>query len=710
MIKNIYSIAKKDIIKIFTNYALLIVVIALAIVPSLYAFINIKASWDPYSKEATSRLKVAIVNQDKGDTFNNNKINLGSKIVDNLKKNNTLDWQFMEIDQADEELNNEKIYASIILPEDFTTKIVSFLSSNIDKPKLIYKVNEKINAIAPKITSKGATSLKDTINKEFIGTISDVVLNFAKDIGINVEEKILPKLEQSSRYIHEILNRYDEVNNQLTSIDKKIESISNFIDIVDQNVPKIESVLNNTIDLSSNIDNYLLTIQGSINNISPTIKKDIEIVNLLSSSSSANIDRLLQLINDNSDKVKEELDKFKNDITSITKILSSVNKVLTSINNINSNETLEKYINEINTKVSNLDLINKILSKEYDEKTVETLNNMKTVISDIEKLTSNILDNYDTEISGKINQILSQTIDTVSNINKILKEAKQKIPDFTQTVSNAKDILVLGNKGIDKIEEILPTIYSHINDLSSKIDAVNQNKKITDLIDLITNNVSERVDFLSDPIRLDEQIIFPMGNYGSQMTPFYSVLATYVGLTLLISIFKTSVDGEYSYIEKYFGKLFLFLFISLLQCLVIGLGDIYILKIYCLHPILFLTGLIITSISFTFIVYTLTSVLGNVGKVIAIILMILQVAGSGGTFPVQLTSNFFIKLNPFLPFTYAISFLREAIGGVVNRVLIKDIIVLCIWIISSIIFAVLLKKYINKIMVKFTEKFEESEM
>lgn len=710
MINNIYKIAKKDIIKIFTNYALLIVVIALAIVPSLYAFINIKASWDPYSKEATSRLKVAIVNQDKGDSINNNKIDLGSKIVDQLKKNNTLDWQFMNIDEADDALNNEKIYASIILPEDFTKKIISFVSSNIDKPKLTYKVNEKINAIAPKITSKGATSLKDTIDKEFIGTISDVVLNFAKDIGIDVEEKILPKLQESSNYIHEILNKYDEVNEGLTDIDKKVESISSFIDVVNQNVPKIESILDSTIDLSGKIDKYLVTIQGSLNNISPTIKKDIEIVNLLSNSSSTNIDRLLQLINDNSDKAQEELDKLKNDITSMTKILSSVNKVLTSINNIKPNDTLKNYINDINNKISNIDSINNVLNKWDNEKTVDTLNNMKNVINDIEKLTSGMLDNYDNKISGTINQILSQTIDTVSNINKILKEAKEKIPDFTETISNAKDILALGGKGIDKIEEILPTIYSDINDLSSKIDAVNQNKNITDFIELITNNVSERVDFLSDPIKLDEQTIFPMGNYGSQMTPFYSVLASYVGLTLLISIFKTSVDGEYSYIEKYFGKLFLFLTISLVQCLVIGLGDLYLLKIYCLHPVLFLSGLIITSITFTFVVYTLTSVLGNVGKVIAIILMILQVAGSGGTFPVQLTSNFFIKLNPFLPFTYAISFLREAIGGVVSKILVKDIIALSLWIIVSIIFAIIFKKYINKRMVKFTEKFEESDM
>lgn len=710
MINNIYKIAKKDIIKIFTNYALLIVVIALAIVPSLYAFINIKASWDPYSKEATSRLKVAIVNQDKGASINNNKIDLGSKIVDQLKKNNTLDWQFMNIDEADDALNNEKIYASIILPEDFTKKIISFVSSNIDKPKLTYKVNEKINAIAPKITSKGATSLKDTIDKEFIGTISDVVLNFAKDIGIDVEEKILPKLQESSNYIHEILNKYDEVNEGLTDIDKKVESISSFIDVVNQNVPKIESILDSTIDLSGKIDKYLVTIQGSLNNISPTIKKDIEIVNLLSNSSSTNIDRLLQLINDNSDKAQEELDKLKNDITSMTKILSSVNKVLTSINNIKPNDTLKNYINDINNKISNIDSINNVLNKWDNEKTVDTLNNMKNVINDIEKLTSGMLDNYDNKISGTINQILSQTIDTVSNINKILKEAKEKIPDFTETISNAKDILALGGKGIDKIEEILPTIYSDINDLSSKIDAVNQNKNITDFIELITNNVSERVDFLSDPIKLDEQTIFPMGNYGSQMTPFYSVLASYVGLTLLISIFKTSVDGEYSYIEKYFGKLFLFLTISLVQCLVIGLGDLYLLKIYCLHPVLFLSGLIITSITFTFVVYTLTSVLGNVGKVIAIILMILQVAGSGGTFPVQLTSNFFIKLNPFLPFTYAISFLREAIGGVVSKILVKDIIALSLWIIVSIIFAIIFKKYINKRMVKFTEKFEESDM
>ena len=152
----------------------------------------------------------------------------------------------------------------------------------------------------------------------------------------------------------------------------------------------------------------------------------------------------------------------------------------------------------------------------------------------------------------------------------------------------------------------------------------------------------------------------------------------------------------------------LFLTLSLIQGLVIALGDLYLLKIYCVHPGLFVGGILFTSLTFTFIVYSLVSVFGNVGKVVSIILLVLQVAGSGGTFPIQLTPKFFQVIYPFLPFTYAISFARESIGGVVESVLIKDVIIMCVYIVMAILISLFFKKPINKLLSGFSKRFEES--
>ena len=271
----------------------------------------------------------------------------------------------------------------------------------------------------------------------------------------------------------------------------------------------------------------------------------------------------------------------------------------------------------------------------------------------------------------------------------------------------AQDILGKGNNALTEIKEAMPQLEEKVIELTDKISKVNKDARLKDLLALLRDNVETRTEFLANATNIVEETIFPMGNYGSQMAPFYSSLAAWVGLTILVSMISVEVEGEYKSHEVYFGKLMTYLTITLVQGLVIALGDLYLLKIYCQNPMLFILGMLYIALCFTFVVYSLVSVFGNVGKVVAIILMIIQVAGSGGTFPVQLTSNFFISVNPYLPFTYAISFLRESIGGVVQSVLWKNITVLGIFIAIALVFSLVFKKYINKAIAGFTHKYHE---
>ena len=192
------------------------------------------------------------------------------------------------------------------------------------------------------------------------------------------------------------------------------------------------------------------------------------------------------------------------------------------------------------------------------------------------------------------------------------------------------------------------------------------------------------------------------------MTPFYTVLSLWVGLLLLSSLLSAEVHGDYKPYQVYLGRGLTFTTIAVIQALIVSLGDIYILGVQSVNPVLLVLGSVFTSIVFTFIVYSLLSVFGNMGKAMGIILLVIQVAGSGGTFPIEVTPKFFQMVNPYLPFTYAISMLRESIGGIYYPVLYKDISILCIYIIVSLLIALPLKKPINKIYKVFNGKFSES--
>lgn len=710
-LQNIIKVAKNDFIKVFTNYALLIVVIALSILPSLYAWINIKASWDPYSQEATSRLKVAVVNMDEGIVFNNSNINIGNKLIDELKSNRALGWEFLSKLESQEKLKYGKIYASIEIPNNFSKDLLSFTTNDIVKPELIYTVNEKLNAIAPKITSKGADTIQNSINEEIIKTISALLLNIAKDAGINIEENIMPKLLYISKLLHDVQGSYFALYQDAISAQDKVESIENFIDVISSNIPKIEEILNDADNITDRLDNYMITMQGGLNGVIPLMIRDIRIINSISESLVNIIGQL-----NNSELSPQEISDFisniKDSLKSIDKIINSAASILDSINNLIPNDNLTEVVNSIMEK-------SKIINDIYDKLNIilengiadnDMINNLFESIIDVNNFFSYLNNNFDSKISPEINSILSDSIKNLININKIIKEARKDVPSITSTISNVDDLFKIGSYGTEKLIEVLPTIKEKIDDITLKVDNINSNKNIIDLIDLVKSNVSERIDYLENPVNMKNITIYPMGTYGSQMSPFYSVLASWVGLTLLVSILKINASKTLKSYEVYFGKMSLFMIIAILQGLIIALGDLYLLKINCKFPLLFIMSIIFISIVFTFIVYTLVSVFGNVGKVIAIIFMILQVAGSGGTFPIQLTSPFFINLNPYLPFTYAISMLRESIGGVVKNIFLADIFYMVIFCIVSLIIGIFFKRYINKLMKSFSEKLEETNL
>ena len=197
------------------------------------------------------------------------------------------------------------------------------------------------------------------------------------------------------------------------------------------------------------------------------------------------------------------------------------------------------------------------------------------------------------------------------------------------------------------------------------------------------------------------------------MSPFYSTLALWVGALILVSLLTTNPYGfneevNFKPYEKYFGKFLTFAFIGICQSLILSLGDIYLLKCYVLNKWLFIGISILSSLVFILIVYTLVSIFGNVGKAIAVILLVIQVAGAGGTFPVEVMPSFFKKVNPFLPFTYSISAMREAVAGIVKSNLTRDITMIVIYGVISIIIGLFLKGPINKISKKFIDKLNES--
>lgn len=713
MIKNVWTIYKEDLKRIFTNYAALIVILALCILPSLYAWFNIKASWDPYGQQATSQIKIGVINNDKGTEFNGKLINIGDQVVDQLKENDLMGWQFVDEAEGEKALEEGTFYATITIPDNFSQDITSLVTSDVKKGQMIYRVNEKINAIAPKLTSKGATGVQENINQTIVETVSGILFEAGKGLGLEIQETVLPQLSHVYDQLEELISKFGDMNSLVQTAHNGGIQLKDLIASIQTDLPLIETTITSAKTTITSLESFMDTSKSALSDFMPTLKNDLLLIQTIADELNTYVSQIEEAILSGSDKAPELIENLITKVESTQSLVQSFVKVLESFNKFPAGR-FDELISQLQGVNGELDKAKDFLQQLHDttvnggEPNLTVLNNIKTLLSSVSSTASAIYNRFDSAIVPSLNNVIDQAYSTATNVLQVLKEAEAKLPDVASLLNTAYEG---ADKGIDAIEYInskLPEAENKVREVTAKLGDINESQSLQEVLTLLQEAVTERQNFMSSPVDLVEETIFPMHNYGTAMTPFYSVLAQWVGMTLLISMLSVHAKGEYRPSEEYFGKFLLFATIALVQGLIIALGDLYLLNIYCVNPGLFIVGILFTSITFTFIVYSLVSVFGNVGKVVSIILLVLQVAGSGGTFPIQLTPKFFQIINPFLPFTYAISFARESIGGVVENVLAKDIIIMCIYSVGAVLISLFLKKPINKLLQGFAEKFEES--
>ncbi|CJG94930.1 cell wall surface protein [Streptococcus pneumoniae] len=397
-------------------------------------------------------------------------------------------------------------------------------------------------------------------------------------------------------------------------------------------------------------------------------------------------------------------------------VLESTNKVLADVNSgKNLNGGIAK-LNKIQNSVQKgIDATNKAttLINNGQKPTKEVVESINEATKNASAQLGDFLATYDSEIVPNFNTAIERTKRMSKNTSQILKEADKKLPDVKKLLEDSSKGLVDGKKKLADIKAEMPETEKKIKELADKIRDFESEEDLKDIIRLLKNDVEKQSDYFANPVNLKENKLFAMPNYGSAMSPFYTVLALWVGALLMVSLLTVEVHEEganYKSHEIYFGRLLTFLTIGLSQAFIVSMGDIFLLGTYVVDKFWFVLFSLFIGGVFVCIVYSLVSIFGNVGKSMAIILLVLQVAGSGGTFPIQMTPAFFQAIYPFLPFTYAISAIRETVGGMLWDIVTRDLLVLSAFVVVMIVAALLLKTPINKSSEKFVENAKGSKI
>ncbi|MGL5752727.1 MAG: YhgE/Pip domain-containing protein, partial [Paraclostridium sp.] len=343
--KNILEIYKKDIKDIFTNHAMLIVVLALCALPSLYAWFNIKASWDPYG--STSNISVAVVNNDTGTKLRNKNINVGDELIEKLKDNNDLGWKFVNKDDAIKGVQDGTYYASIEIPSNFSKDLTSLVSSNVKKGEIIYTVNEKINAIAPKITDKGASTIQLQVNQTVVETVSEILFETFNEIGIEIEKQI-PKLSDIENILIDVQGKFVDVDKSIDLAANGISKVETLASDLKKDLPLIQETLQNSKSLSSDVKEFLKSSKDSINNIIPIIKNDISLVNDISASIVTISNSLTDAVDKGSDDAINLIDNLSLKLNNLSSVNKSLINFLTKLNNLTPIHPLDTIVEKLN--------------------------------------------------------------------------------------------------------------------------------------------------------------------------------------------------------------------------------------------------------------------------------------------------------------------------------------------------------------------------
>ncbi len=707
--KNILRVFTRDLKKIFTNWVAIIILCGLIILPATYAWFNIKASWDPYG--STNGIKIAVVNNDNGTEFKNTTINIGDKLVKELSTNKQIGWIFTDEKKAERGVKRGTYFASIVIPESFSNNLVSPLNKTIAKPELVYTVNESANAIAPKITDKGVASIKEKVDKTVTETVNGAIFKVMNELGIQYvsnQDKVrtlidaVYTLNDNLPQIEELISQAYSGAISLDLFNKKINAI----------IPNFETTLNDINDTLNSGKNVVNKTKDNINTIAPLIKEDLIIANNI-------LERAISLLeNISKEDALNILQTVNTKIQAVEKTVDANIKLLESINKILHNDQLVIKIEKLKQAQSILQEIETEINK-----AIEDINNggvldsaiqsIKTKIENLNSLLSSIIANYDTTIMPAINASLDKLDKIASESSTLIQDTQNVLPDVKIILGKLSKGTQITQNELGIVKEKFPAFKQSFGDLTQKIRKLDNEDDINKIIDLIVGDWKERASFIANPIEVQTNKLFSVPNYGSAMSPFYTTLALWVGCLILISILtlnpKPLEEGvPLKPLEKYFGKYLLFAFIAILQGATVTLGDIFILKTYVLNPTYFVLFGMLTSFIFVTIVYSTVSVFGNVGKAICIIFLVLQVAASGGTFPVEVMSGFFQAINPYLPFKYAIEAMRGLVGGIVPELIQRDIAVLLLFAVGFMVFALLTKGKINILADKFHKKASES--
>lgn len=734
--RNIIAILKRDLSRIRGSVVALIVAVGLVIVPTLYAWFNIAGSWDPYGN--TGNLKVAVANSDDGymSDLIPVRVNIGDTVVSALRENDQLDWRFVSESDAVEGVRSGEYYAAVVIPENFSSRMMTVFSSDAEHAEIVYYENQKANAIAPRVTDKAASTVRQQIDETFAKTISDV--------GLATTSSLLEFMDgdQIAAYAG---NLSGTLAGAITTLRDASGSVDEFAGLLQSST----GLLDSTSDLlasagTANKDAEALVgdAKTGLSGMHDALDAAVAAINQSLKDSAGDYDAAAKAIDEAfgaaDAHVSLTVTQLRDASADVAKRASDMRDVQDNIlaveRDVEGSNLPEKLKAELVQKidivantVGNVANQQELLAKHLSDAaaSLETgaadarakAQAVKDGIAEAKGSIGGVKDSYNATLKQQISDLSDAVADVARRGSDMADDLGATVTDLSHAASALSDDLAGAHAVLADASADLVSAADDLQRLKEGLDTAVTSGDLDRVRELIGSDPAALADALAAPVALDRQAVYHIKNYGSAMAPFYTTLSIWVAGIVLAAMLKANVDeadvkalGNPRLHELYLGRYAFFALLAFAQTTLVCAGDLLFFGIQCEHPFQFMLVGWLAGFVFSNMIYTLTVSFGDIGKAIAVVLLVMQVAGSGGTFPIEMTADFFQAVYPFLPFTHAINAMHAAMAGAYGMEFWIELGTLSLYLIPSLALGLVFRRPVIRANRWIIEKLEETKL
>ena len=685
--KAVWEIFRADLSRAHRSVISMVVVLGLVVLPSFFAWFNISASWDPFAN--TKNLRIAIANTDKGykSDLIPLEVNIGNRVVSALRTNEQFNWVIDSEEQAIEKTRSGEYYAAVVIPPDFSKEMLTFFSSDAHSTPLTYYINEKKNGLAPKIAGQGAERVSSQINQVFARTVAEIAVDTASSLSDSLSDPT------NVRGIQALNSRLESTSQRLNAAATSADAYAGLIASSVQLVDSTQTMIASASKVRDPLENAANNASASVDQISAGASQAASALSSAVSASAQSLEALSASIDDvysrGGSSVTSAVATLRSQASSVGNQSTQYLHVKETLANLPGTPISQDVLDRLQASADRLSALQNAINKLADdmEKNVADAGSNRQDVKNLVGQAQSAISNLKSDVDSTLRPQLEQLSGTINSATSSMENLRTQLSAASSSVNDGSNGV---REGLSKLQSTFSGIGTQLREASQKIAEIHN--KLNGALDsgdlakvrtIIGSDPQALAVALAAPVGITTIPVYPVDNFGSQMAPFYTALALWVGSVLMIITIRSDVTTEnvvegldsshpaVGYFKRhhlglwegFLGRYLIFGLIALTQATILSLGLLFFVKIQHVHPWLFMFTAWAIALVFSFLLYTFIATFGNAGKALGVLFLVLQITGAGGSFPLAILPDFFRSISPYLPATHGITALRAAIAG-----------------------------------------------